>query len=91
MAKETRLLLIILLISHHLPLSLPMLLQPNEEQHSNTKSSPTATNQTHSYREERTFIKSLYHDHICNTIITLSAVSLAQVNSISVNPIHLKP
>lgn len=69
-----------------------MLLQPNEKQHSNTKSSPTtAANQTHSYREERTFIKSLYHDHICNTIITLSAVSLAQVNSISVNPIHLKP
>jgi hypothetical protein len=69
-----------------------MLLQPNEEQHSHTKSSPTAANQTHSYREERTFNKSLYHDHICNTIIiTLSAVSLAQVNSISVNPIHLKP
>jgi hypothetical protein len=69
-----------------------MLLQPNEEQHSHTKSSPTAANQTHSYREERTFIKSLYHDHICNPIIiTLSAVSLAQVNSISVNPIHLKP
>jgi hypothetical protein len=41
-------------------LSLPMLLQPNEEQHSHTKSSPTAAaNQTHSYREERTFIKSL--------------------------------
>jgi hypothetical protein len=69
-----------------------MLLQPNEEQHNHTKSSPTAANQTHSYREECTFIKSLYHDHICNTIIiTLSAVSLAQVNSISVNPIHLKP
>ena len=91
MAKETRLLLITLLISHHYPLSLPTLLQPNEEQHSHTKSSPTAVNQTHSYREERTFIKSLYHDHICNTIITLSAVSLGQVNSISVNPIHLKP
>jgi hypothetical protein len=36
-----------------------MLLQPNEEQQSHTKSSPTAANQTHSYREERTFIQSL--------------------------------
>jgi hypothetical protein len=36
-----------------------MLLQPNEEQQSHTKSGPTAANQTHSYREEHTFVSEL--------------------------------
>jgi hypothetical protein len=40
-----------------LPSSLP-LLSPSVEQQSHVNSSPTAANQTHTYREEHTFIHS---------------------------------
>jgi hypothetical protein len=45
-----------------LPSSLP-LLSPSDEQQSHVRSSTTAANQTHTYKEEHTFIQSEIDDH----------------------------